>query len=102
MHKKSAEKRNKLEGRLSPREKKDRKQMAMVAAVYTFTPHERTAESIMNIADEKENVFAFRVPIRNKPVWASLEIDSEEVIREGFQEALQRDPRQKASIGYFD
>lgn len=92
---KSAEKRNKLESRLSAGEKKDRKRMAMVAAVYTVTTHERTAESIMNIEVDQENVLPFRAPIRSKRVWASLERNGEEVIREGFQEALQRDPKQK-------
>ena len=93
--KKAAEKTNKLESRLSPGEKKDRKRMAMVAAVYTVTPHERTAESIMNAEDSKDKVTILRAPIRNKRVWASLERNAKTVIREGFQEALQRDPEQK-------
>ncbi len=92
---KAAEKSNKLESRLSPGEKKDRKRMAMVAAVYTVIPHERTAESIMNSADSKDKTTVFRAPIRNKRVWASLERDAKTVIREGFQEALRRDPEQK-------
>jgi hypothetical protein len=69
--------------------------MAMVAAVYTVTTHERTAENIMNKEVDQENVLPFRAPIRNKRVWASLERDGEDVIREGFQEALQRDPKQR-------
>ena len=92
---KAAERSNKLESRLSPGEKKDRKRMAMVAAVYTVTPHERTAESVMNIADEDVNVLPFRAPVRNKRVWASLEREAEDVIREAFDEARQRDPEQK-------
>lgn len=93
--KKAAEKSKKLNSRLSPGEKKDRKRMAMVAAVYTVTPHERTAESIMNITEGQDNVLPFRAPVRNKRVWASLEREAEDVIREAFQEALQRDPEQK-------
>lgn len=92
---KSANKGNKLESRLSAGEKKDHKRMAMVAAVYTVTTHERTAENIMNKEVDQENVLPFRAPIRNKRVWASLERDGEDVIREGFQEALQRDPKQR-------
>jgi hypothetical protein len=92
---KSAEKSNKLKSRLSSGEKKDRKRMAMVAAVYTVTPHERTAQSIMNIKHEDDSVLPFRAPVRNKRVWASLEREAEDVIREAFEEARQRDPQQK-------
>lgn len=93
---KAAEKSKKLDSRLSPGEKKDRKRMAMVAAVYTVVPHERSAESIMNIPDnEQGNVLPFRAPVRNKRVWASLEREAETVIREAFEEALERDPEQQ-------
>lgn len=92
---KNAEKSNKLESRLSPGEKKDRKRMAMVAAVYTVTAHERTAQSVMNLGQKNENVLPFRAPVRNKRVWASLEREAEDVIREAFEEARQRDPEQK-------
>lgn len=92
---KNTEKSNKLESRLSPGEKKDRKRMAMVAAVYTVTPHERTAQSVMNLELENERVLPFRAPVRNKRVWASLEREAEDVIREAFEEARQRDPEQK-------
>jgi hypothetical protein len=94
---KAAEASKKLNSRLSPGEKKDRKRMAMVAAVYTVTPHERTAESIMKIEETSDKVLPFRAPVRNKRVWASLEREAEDVIREAFQEALQRDPEQKRS-----
>jgi hypothetical protein len=96
---KAAEASKKLNSRLSPGEKKDRKRMAMVAAVYTVMPHERTAEGIMRITEEDDvnNVLPFRAPVRNKRVWASLERDAEDVIREAFEEALQRDPEQKRS-----
>ncbi len=90
--KKNAQKRNKLTSRLSQGEKKDRKRMAQVAAVYTVQSHVRTAESIMKLSDD--NVIPFRTPIRNKRVWASVERDAEVVIEEAFLEALQRDPEQ--------
>jgi hypothetical protein len=48
--KKAAKKNKKLNSRLSPDEKRDRKRMAHVAAVYTVLPHIKTAESIMRIA----------------------------------------------------
>ena len=90
--KKNAKKSNKLTSRLSQGEKKDRKRMAQVAAVYTVQSHIRTAESIMKPPDN--NVIPFRTPIRNKRVWASVEREAEVVIEEAFQEALQRDPEQ--------
>ncbi len=92
--KKAAQKAKKLNSRLSPGEKKDRKRMAQMAAVYTVQAHIRTGESIMKVS-EKENVLPFRTPVRNKRVWASVERSSETVIEETFLEALQRDPEQK-------
>jgi len=92
--KKNAQKNKKLKTRLSQGEKKDRKRMAQVAAVYTVQPHIRTAELIMKIAED-DNVVPFRTPIRNKRVWASVEREAETVIEEAFHEALQRDPEQK-------
>ena len=91
--KKNAQKSKKLTSRLSQGEKKDRKRMAQVAAVYTVQTHVRTAESIMKLSDD--NVIPFRTPISNKRVWASVERDAESVIEEAFEEALQRDPKQK-------
>jgi hypothetical protein len=87
--KKAAEKSKKLNSRLSPGEKKDRKRMAEVATVYTTKAHIRTAETIMK---HEENVHPIRVPPRNKRVWASVERECEDVIEEAFKEACQRDP----------
>jgi len=93
--KKAAKRNKKLESRLSPGEKKNRKRMAQVATVYTVKPHIRSAESIMKRRDGDETVKQFRAPARKKRVWASVEREAEAVIEEGFQEALQRDPEQK-------
>lgn len=92
--KKSAAKNKKLKTRLSPGEKKDRKRMAQVAAVYTAQPHVRTAESIMKVQTDG-NVLPFKSPIINKRVWASVERKAELVIKDAFLEALKRDPLQK-------
>jgi len=92
--KKAAKKSHKLNSRLSPGEKKDRKRMAQVAAVYTVQSHVRTGESIMKVAED-DNVLPFRTPVRNKRVWASVEREAEFVIEEAFLEALQRDPEQQ-------
>jgi hypothetical protein len=92
---KAAKKSKKLNSRLSPGEKKDRKRMAQVAAVYSVLPHIRTADAIMKHDEENDNVQPFRVPVRNKRVWASVEREAESVIEEAFMEALQRDPEQQ-------
>ncbi len=92
--KQAAQKENKLNSRLSPGEKKDRKRMAQVAAVYTVQAHIRTGESIMK-GSEEDNVLPFRTPVRHKRVWASVERESEKVIEEAFLEAQQRDPKQE-------
>jgi hypothetical protein len=91
--KKAAQKSKKLNSRLSQGEKKDRKRMALVAAVYTVMPYIRTPESIMKTEDN--NVRTIRPPVRNKRVWASVERETEAVIEEAFEEALRRDPEQK-------
>ena len=93
---KNAEKsQKKQQTRLSPGEKKDRKRMAQVAAIYTIKPDYRTAESIMNLDKQDKNVVRLRPPIRNKRVWASVEREQEDVIEEAFDEALRRDPEKK-------
>lgn len=92
---KAAQRSKKLKSRLSAGEKKDRKRMAQVAAVYTSAPHIRTAEEIMNTPEEGDSVLPFRAPPQNKRVWASVERDAEQVIEEAFQEALSRDPKQQ-------
>ena len=84
----------KLQTRLSLGEKKDRKRMAQVTAIYTVHPNPRTAESIMNL-DQQENVVKFRPPIRNKRVFASLGRTLEQVIGETFDEVIKRDPEYK-------
>ena len=92
---KSAQKsKKKLQTRLSPGEKKDRKRMAQVATIYTVRSNPRTAESVMNLG-KKDNVVKFRPPVRNKRVFASLERTPEQVIEETFDEAIKRDPGKK-------
>lgn len=93
--KKAAEKEQKLNSRLSQGEKKNRKRMAQVAAVYSVKPHVRTASDIMGQKTGDEPIVSFIPPAVNKRVWASVERDSEAVIEEAFQEALRRDPQQE-------
>jgi hypothetical protein len=91
--KKATQKSKKFNSRLSQGEKKDRKRMALVAAVYTVMPHVRTPEPIMTTEDD--NIQTIRPPVRNKRVWASVERETEAVIEAAFEEALRRDPEQK-------
>ena len=79
---------HKLKTRLSRGEKRYRKRMATVAAVYEVDPDPRTAEQIMGLADPVSS----RSPIRNKRVWASLQHTPGEVIEQLFAEAERRDP----------
>ena len=69
---KKAGQQKKLKTRLSQGEKKDRKRMAQVAAVYTVHSHVRAPDTIMNVSNEDGKVVSFRPPIRNKRVWASV------------------------------
>lgn len=86
---KAAEKaKHKLKTRLSRGEKRNRKRMATVAAVYDVEPYSRTAEQIMGLADPE----ASRPKVRNKRVWASLQQQPAEVIEAIFAEAERRDP----------
>jgi hypothetical protein len=83
---------NKLETRLSPGEKNNRKRMAQVAAVYSIAPWPRTAADVVNKTPESD---ASRPAPRDKRVWASVEKQPRTVIRSMFDEALKRDPERK-------
>lgn len=87
-------KKKKLETRLGKGEKRNRKRMATVAAIYDVARHLRTAEQILG--EEKERA---ELPQRPKPtnkrVWASVEAEMEIVIEDMIKEALRRDPTQK-------
>jgi len=89
------ERKTKRKRRLSPGEKRNRKRMGTVAAVYSIAPWARTPEEIMGIADTAENVIPLakrRPRPTDKRVWASLEKDADEVVDDAFREALRRDP----------
>ena len=81
---------HKLKKRLSKGEKKNRKRMAEVAAVYDLTPQPRSELDILGDLDRKRP--EKRPRARNKRVWASLEKSTTNVIDEMFAEALRRDP----------
>lgn len=91
--KRAATERHKLAYRLSGGEKRNRKRMATVAAVYSIARHIRTPEQIMT----KAVVSTAGTPprARNKRVWASLQSSADEVTQEAFAEAARRDPKQR-------
>lgn len=85
---------NKLEMRLSPGEKADRKRMAQVCTVYSIEPWHRTAADVMHgLRDETTE--SKRPRPRDKRVWASVEKHPRMVIRQQFEEALRRDPERR-------
>ena len=78
---------HKLQSRLSRGEKRNRKRMATVAAVYEIEPHYRKAEQIM---DPQATRAPAPKPI-DKRVWASVGQPMSEVLDEAFAEAERRD-----------
>ena len=88
--------RSKLGTRLSKGEKRNRKRMATVAAVYSVASHVRTPEQMLAVLardEEAEQKSPLRPRPQHKRVWASLEQEPREVLQEAFREALQRDPQ---------
>lgn len=85
---------HKLKTRLSQGEKRNRKRMATVAAVYSIERQVRTPESIMSVEVQKKEEVP-KVRARHKRVWASVERTPEQVTQEVFQEARRRDPEGK-------
>jgi hypothetical protein len=84
---------HKLKTRLSQGEKRNRKRMATVAAVYSIERTVRSAESIMGMEAEQDPSPKPRA--RNKRVWASVQRAPHEVTEEVFAEALRRDPERR-------
>lgn len=99
--KKAAEKHQRRPAlRLKAGEKRQRKRMAQVAAVYDIEPHRRTAAEIVQWPSAAEATPEPR-PKRprprpqNKRVWASVEESVDVVMGQLFAEALDRDPEQR-------
>jgi len=85
-----------LKHHLKKGEKRYRKRMAQVAAVYTVEPFVRTPEDIIRELDRQDETDRKPRPKpEHKRVWASPEKEPEEVIRAAFEEALRRDPERK-------
>lgn len=86
---------HKLQKRLSKGEKKNRKRMAEVAAVYDLAAQARTVEDVLGNLDRVPTTPPARPRPRNKRVWASVEKSLGDVIGDAFAEADRRDPRRK-------
>lgn len=85
------QKTSKLETRLSPGEKADRKRMAQVSTVYSIEPWHRTAADVLHTLRD-DDTESKRPRPTDKRVWASVEKHARMVIRQAFEEALRRDP----------
>jgi hypothetical protein len=81
----------KLEGRLSKGEKRNRKRMAEVGAVYDLTPAARSAAQVMARPDE-DDLPPPAPAARNKWVTASVADDAATVVADVFDQAERRDP----------
>jgi hypothetical protein len=80
----------KLETRLSRGEKRNRKRLAEVGAVYDVTPQPRTPTDIMSTQDDKQVVLVPQA--KNKWITASVVDDAAQVVKAVFDEAERRDP----------
>lgn len=87
----AAKQTRKLKRRLSKGEKRCRKRMAQVAAVYTVAPFVRRPEDLISEL-RGEGALVARPRPENKRVWASVDKTADEVIGDLFAEALRRDP----------
>ena len=82
----------KLKTRLSKGEKRNRKRMAEVGAIYDITPTSRTAADILP-ADDAQRAAATQAPgAKNKWLTASVTDDAATVVAGLFDEAERRDP----------
>ncbi len=83
----------KLETRLSKGEKRNRKRLAEVDAVYDLTPSPRTATDVMTRSDGQHDPPPPPPPqTKNKWLTASVVEDAAEVLATIFDEAERRDP----------
>src|SRR5215203_3592303 len=82
----------KLVTRLSKGEKRNRKRMAEVGAVYDATPAPRTPDDILPAGDEQGRAVRPAPTARGKWLLASVAHDAAEVITAVFDEASRRDP----------
>ena len=83
---------NKLKTRLSKGEKRNRKRIAEVTAVYEVTPAKRTGADILPSTEQERKAARDGPKAKNKWVAASVTDDAATMISRMFEEALRRDP----------
>jgi hypothetical protein len=91
--KRAAEGTTKLQTRLSKGEKRNRKRMAEVGAVYDATPVPRTAADVLPASDRESDGAAPGPVAAGKWLTASVTENAATVIGRVFDEAKRRDPR---------
>ena len=87
----------KLKTRLSKGEKRNRKRMAEVGAVYEIEPVPRTPADIMPATDAEREAASEAPAAKNKWLCASVTDDAAEVVGRIFDEAARRDPDHQRS-----
>ena len=99
----AAEEQQKLKTRLSKGEKRNRKRMATVAAVYDAAPAPRTPRDVLTRSGDDDYEPAPAPVARGKWLDASVEDDAAAVIADAFDEAERRDPdHARTWIGLVD
>lgn len=83
-----------MKTRLAPGEKANRKRMAQVASIYLTKRFARTPNEIIDELARREAAKRRPRPSK-KRVWASVEKDTDDVIKAMFEEAHKRDPKHK-------
>ncbi len=93
----------KLQTRLSKGEKRNRKRMAEVGAVYDATVAPRTAADVLPATDDQRRNATPGPVAKNKWLTASVVKDAADVVSEIFDEAERRDPnRHRAWVALVD
>lgn len=95
---KAAKKKPRLDKRRTVVDRRNRKRMSLVAAVYTIAPWVRSPEQLLaglrGLRDGNDGLTPRPKP-ESKRIWASIVNESETVVDQAFQEALMRDPERK-------
>ena len=100
---KAAKTATKLRSRLSKGEKRHRKRMAEVGAVYDVVPKPRTAADVMPATEKQRQQARPRPKAVNKWLTASVADEADQVIAAGFAEAARRDPgRRRTWVALVD
>jgi len=99
--KKAERDKHKLATRLSAGEKRNRKRMAEVAAVYDQELQPRSPDDILAQRIQEQSKRAPRPRAQNKRVWASVDKPLKAVVQQCFDEALSRDPDRQRTWVYL-